>query len=61
MGGALQENGLAKVITDETGKKILGVHIIGPQVSVLIHEAIVAMKANGTVEAITKGLGIRDG
>jgi len=53
MGGALQENGLAKVITDETGEKILGVHIVGPQASVLIHEAIVAMKANGTVKAIT--------
>ncbi len=53
MGGALLENGLVKVLTDETGKKILGVHIIGPQASILIHEAIVAMKANGTVGAIT--------
>ncbi len=56
MGGALQENGLAKVITDETGEKILGVHIVGPQASVLIHEAIVAMKANGTVGAITNSV-----
>ncbi len=56
MGGALQENGLAKVLTDETGKKILGVHIIGHQASVLIHEAIVAMKANGTVDAITNSV-----
>lgn len=56
MGGALQENGLAKVITDETGEKILGVHIIGPQASVLIHEAIVAMKSNGTVGAITNSV-----
>lgn len=56
MGGALQENGLAKVITDEAGKKILGVHIIGPQASVLIHEAIVAMKGNGTVDAITQSV-----
>lgn len=53
MGGALQENGLAKVLTDETGQKILGVQIIGPQASILIHEAIVAMKANGKVGAIT--------
>ena len=53
MGGALQENGLAKVLTDEKGERILGVHIVGPQASVLIHEAIVAMKANGTVKAIT--------
>lgn len=56
MGGALQENGLAKVLTDETGKKILGVHIVGPQASVLIHEAIVAMKTSGTVDAITNSV-----
>jgi len=53
MGGALQANGLAKVLTDEKGEKILGVHIVGPDASTLIHEAIVAMKANGSVKAIT--------
>lgn len=56
MGGALRENGLAKVLTDETGKKILGVHIVGPDASTLIHEAIVAMKANGTVNAIKQAV-----
>ncbi len=56
MGGALQENGLAKVLTDEKGEEILGVHMVGPQASVLIHEAIVAMKGNGTVDAITKAV-----
>lgn len=56
MGGALQENGLVKVLTDNTGQKILGCHIVGPQASVLIHEAIVAMKANGTVSAITNSV-----
>lgn len=56
MGGALQENGLAKVLTDGTGQKILGVHIVGSQASVLIHEAIVAMKAKGTVDAITNSV-----
>jgi mycothione reductase len=56
MGGALQENGLAKVLTDETGKQILGVHIVGPDASTLIHEAIIAMKANGTVEAVTNSV-----
>lgn len=53
MGGALQANGLAKVLTDETGEKILGVHIVGPDASTLIHEAIVAMRSNGKVSAIT--------
>ena len=55
MGGALQENGLAKVLADTEGN-ILGVHIVGPQASVLIHEAIIAMKANGTVDAITNSV-----
>jgi len=53
MGGALQANGLAKVLVDAQGEKILGVHIVGPDASTLIHEAIVAMKANGNVKAIT--------
>ncbi|QQG43198.1 MAG: dihydrolipoyl dehydrogenase [Candidatus Daviesbacteria bacterium] len=55
MGGALQENGLAKVLVSEEDN-ILGVHIIGPNASILIHEAIVAMKANGTVDAITNSV-----
>lgn len=56
MGGALQENGLVKVLADEKGEKILGVHIVGPQASILIHETIVAMKSNGTVSAITNSV-----
>jgi len=56
MGGALQENGLVKVLADDTGQKILGVHIIGHQASILIHEAIVAMKATGNVSAITNAV-----
>lgn len=56
MGGALQENGLAKVLIAEDGQTILGCHIIGPQASVLIHEAIIAMKSKGTVDAITNSV-----
>ncbi|MBI2595946.1 dihydrolipoyl dehydrogenase [Candidatus Daviesbacteria bacterium] len=55
MGGALQQNGLAKVLVSEQDN-ILGCHIIGPNASILIHEAIVAMKANGKVEAITNSV-----
>jgi len=55
MGGALQENGLAKVLVDEQDN-ILGCHIIGPQASILIHEAIVAMKTNGNATAITNSV-----
>ncbi len=53
MGGALRENGLAKVLTDASGEQILGVHLVGPDASILIHEAIVAMKTTGKTSAIT--------
>ncbi len=43
--------GFIKVIADKTTDKILGMHIIGPHASDLIHEGAVAMKA---------GLKIRD-
>lgn len=56
MGGALRENGLIKVLADGKREKILGVHIIGPQASVLIHEAIVAMKATGLVNSIANAV-----
>lgn len=56
MGGALQENGLAKVLTNETGEKILGVHLVGHEASILIHEAIVAMKTVGNIGAITNSV-----
>jgi dihydrolipoamide dehydrogenase len=42
--------GFVKIVADEKYGEILGVHIIGPQATELIHEAIVAMKAEGTVE-----------
>lgn len=58
MGGALQANGLAKILTDEKGEKILGVHIVGPEASILIHEAIVAMKTTGIVSAISDSVHI---
>lgn len=53
MGEALQENGLVKVLSDETRSQILGCHIVGPDASTLIHEVVVAMKMSGKVEAIT--------
>ncbi len=37
--------GFVKFVSDETSDKILGVHIIGPHASDLIHEAAVALKA----------------
>lgn len=56
MGGALQEDGLVKVLTDESGKKILGCHIIGYEASTLIHEAVIAMKTTDDISAITQSV-----
>lgn len=56
MGGALQEDGLVKVLTDEAGRKILGCHIIGHEASTLIHEAVIAMKTANDVSAITQSV-----
>ena len=42
--------GFIKVVTDEKYGEILGVHMIGPLVTELIAEAVVAMKAEATVE-----------
>jgi dihydrolipoamide dehydrogenase len=49
---------------DKKDKKILGCHIIGSQASILIHEVLVAMKADtnnnngGTIDNITKTIHI---
>ncbi len=47
MGAALKEkDGFVKFIVEKKTKEILGCHIIGPQASTLLHEVVVAMKAN---------------
>ena len=38
-------DGMVKIISDETSDKVLGVHIIGPHASDLIHEAVLAISA----------------
>lgn len=55
MGDALQENGLVKVLASEDGE-ILGCHIIGPDASTLIQEAVIAMKTTGNISAINKSV-----
>ena len=39
-------------MADEKFDEILGVHILGPQATELIHEAIVAMKSEATAESM---------
>lgn len=44
--------GFVKIIMDSRWHEILGVHIVGPDASSLIHEAVIAMKLEGTVDDI---------
>lgn len=44
--------GFVKVVADEEFGEILGVHILGPQATELIHEAAVAMQSEATVESM---------
>ncbi|MEK6951210.1 MAG: dihydrolipoyl dehydrogenase [Nanoarchaeota archaeon] len=47
MGAAIEEKeGFVKLLVDEKSKEILGCHILGPGASTLIHEVVVAMKAD---------------
>ncbi len=55
MGAALQQNGLIKVLVSEDDT-ILGVHIVGPDATTLIHEVIIAMKANSKIGAVTNAV-----
>jgi mycothione reductase len=41
-----EKDGFVKFIVDKKSKEILGCHIIGPEASVLLHEVLVAMKAD---------------
>lgn len=42
--------GFVKIVSDETYGEILGAHMIGPRVTEMIAEAVVAMRLEGTVE-----------
>ena len=45
-----QHEGFIKIVSDSIYGEILGVHIIGPQATELIAEAVTAMELEGTVE-----------
>lgn len=45
-----QHQGFIKVVAEETYGKILGVHIIGPQATEMIAEAVVALQLEATVD-----------
>ena len=48
-----QHEGFIKIVSDADYGEILGVHIIGPQATELIAEAVAAMEAEMTVEDLT--------
>jgi dihydrolipoamide dehydrogenase len=48
--------GFVKVVTDAKYGEILGVHMIGPLVTELIAEAVVAMQSEATVETIQRAI-----
>jgi len=48
--------GEVKVIADKKTDKILGVHIIGPHATDLIHEAVIAMEAGATALEMAEAL-----
>jgi dihydrolipoamide dehydrogenase len=50
--------GFVKVVTTTGNGEILGVHIIGPQAAELIHEAVVAMQAEVTVDDLIHAIHI---
>jgi dihydrolipoamide dehydrogenase len=51
---AMQTDGLVKVIAHKTTDKLLGVHIVGPRASDLIHEAVVCMEFGGSAEDLAR-------
>jgi dihydrolipoamide dehydrogenase len=48
--------GFVKIVSAEPYGEILGVHMIGPRVTELIAEAVVAMRLEGTVDDLTQAI-----
>jgi dihydrolipoamide dehydrogenase len=48
--------GFVKIVSDETYGEILGVHMMGPRVTEMIAEAVVAMRLEGTVEDLAHAI-----
>lgn len=47
-----EQEGLIKVVSERKYGEVLGVHIVGPYATELIHEAVVAIKLESTVEEL---------
>ncbi len=51
---AMQTDGMVKVLAHKTTDRLLGVHIVGPRASDLIHEAVVCMEFGGSAEDLAR-------
>ncbi len=51
---AAQTDGMVKVLADATTDRLLGVHIVGPRASDLIHEAVAIMEFRGSAEDMAR-------
>lgn len=49
-----QTEGMVKILAHKETDEILGVHMVGPRVSELIHEAVVAMEFHGSAEDLAR-------
>ena len=47
-----EQEGMVKIVADRKYGELLGVHIIGPYATELIHEAVLAIKLEATVEEL---------
>ena len=51
-----ETEGLVKIVTERKYGEILGVHIIGPYATEMIHEAVIAIKLEATVEELVSAI-----
>ena len=51
-----EEEGFVKIVADKRYDEILGVHIIGPHATEIIHEAVVAMHLESTAEELGRAI-----
>ncbi len=51
---AMQTDGMVKVLAEAKTDRILGVHIVGPRASDLIHEAVAIMEFKGSAEDMAR-------
>ena len=52
--GLGETEGFVKILTDGTGEKVLGAHIVGPHASDLIHEIVLIKQNNLSLHALTR-------